>query len=71
EPNIWSTEAGCRAEQTTKGRDPDECWEFTSRSGGWWGIQQLTDGTVMQIGNVGDPWGIEGEEHVRWYFNQF
>lgn len=68
EPNIWSSEALCRSEQTAKGRDPDNCWEFTA---GWWGIQGLGDGTVMQVGNVGNPWGIEGEEHMEWYFNQF
>lgn len=68
EPNIWSSEAGCRTEQTAKGRDPNNCWEFCS---GWWGIQGLGDGTVMQIGNMGDPWGIEAEEHVIWFFDQY
>ncbi len=71
EPNTWDIQADCRAEQTAKGRDPDDCWQFTSRQGGWWGIHRLTDGTVMIVGNVGDPWGTEAEEHVRWYFNQF
>lgn len=71
EPNIWSGESSCRSEQTAKGRDPDDCWEFTTRSGGWWGIHGLGDGTVMQIGNVGNPWGTESEEHMNWYFNQF
>ena len=71
EPNIWSAENGCRSEQTTKGRDPDVTWEFTSRQGGWWGIQHSIDNTVMQRGNVGDTWGIEAAEHVRWWFVQF
>ena len=71
EPNIWNTEAECRAEQTAKGRDPDACWQFTSRQGGWWGIHSLSDNTVMQRGNVHDPWGIESAEHVMWYFDQF
>lgn len=71
EPNIWSTESACRAEQTAKNRDPDECWKFTSRSGGWWGIHGLGDGTVMQIGNVGDPWGVESREHNVWYFELY
>ena len=71
EPNIWDLEADCRLEQTNKNRDPDDCWRFTSRQDGWWGIQSLSDGTVMQIGNVGDPWGIEAEEHVRWFFGLF
>jgi hypothetical protein len=68
EPNIWSTEAACRAEQTDKGRDPDACHMFTTCQGGWWGIHQLADGTVMQIGMVGDPWGIEAAERVTWWF---
>lgn len=71
EPNIWSTEAACRAEQTAKDRDPDECWQFTACSGDWWGIHSLAVLTVMQWGMVNEPWGIEAEEHVGWYFNQF
>ena len=71
EPNIWNTETECRSEQVAKSRDPDDCWMFTSRSGGWWGIHGLGDGTVMQIGMVGDPWGAESSEHVTWYFQQF
>ena len=31
---------------------------------------QLTDGTVMIRGMVGDPWGIEGTERVEWFFEQ-
>lgn len=71
EPNIWSTESACRAEQRSKRRDPNKCWEFTTRTGGWWGIHGLGDNTVMQIGNVGDPWGIESEEHNVWYFDLY
>lgn len=69
-PNIWDIEADCRAEQTSKGRDPDDCWKFTSCQGGWWGIHALNDGNVMQIGMVNDPWGIESREHVLWWFGQ-
>lgn len=68
EPNIWSNESGCRAEQSAKGRDPDECYEFCNRDGGWWGIHTGT--TVMVNGNVGEPWFTEAEEHVNWFFNQ-
>lgn len=71
EPNIWDTEAECRTEQTAKGRDPDACWQFTACQGGWWGIQLLTDNTVMQRGNLGDPWGIEAREKVVWWFGQW
>lgn len=67
EPNIFDTEALCRAEQTAKNRDPDECYEFTTRQGGWWGIHQGT--TVMRNGNVGEPWYAEAAERVRWYFD--
>lgn len=68
EPNIFSSEARCRAEQIRKGRDPDECWEFTTCDGGWWGIHDLTVNTVMIWGDPGDPWGIEAEEHVWEHF---
>ena len=71
EPNIWSIEGGCRQEQTNKGRGPDNCWKFTECQGDWWGIHGATDNTVMQRGMVGDPWGIEGREHVLWWFTQF
>jgi len=66
EPNIFSTEAECQAEQTSKSRDPSECYEFTSRMGGWWSIHSGT--TVMTTGNVGDDWDTEAEERVLWYF---
>ncbi len=71
EPNIFDTEAACRAEQTAKNRDPDKCYQFTACQGGWWGIHDLTAHTVMQWGMVGDPWGIEGAERVEWFFAQF
>lgn len=74
EPNIWDTEAECRAEQTAKGRDPNACWRFTTLSGGWWGIHKLASSavpsTVMQQGMVGDPWGIEAGERVDWFFRE-
>jgi hypothetical protein len=69
EPNIWDAEAKCRAEQTAKDRDPDACHQFTTCQGGWWGIHQSGDGNVMQVGMVGDPWGIEAGERVRWWFD--
>jgi hypothetical protein len=69
EPNIWSTEAECRAEQTDKGRDPDECYQFTSCDGGWWGIHDMSANTVMQRGMVNDPWGTEAEEHLSWFYD--
>ncbi|MEW5980372.1 MAG: hypothetical protein AB1898_31680 [Acidobacteriota bacterium] len=70
EPNIFDTEEACRAEQTAKGRDPNACWQFTGCRGGWWGIHDLDVDTVMQNGNVGEPWGIEAEEHISWYYSQ-
>ncbi len=67
EPNIFDTQNLCRSEQTAKSRDPDACYEFTTRDGGWWGIQTGT--TIMTTGNVGDAWYTEAAERVRWYFN--
>jgi len=71
EPNIFDTESGCQSEQTAKGRSTSACWKFTACQGGWWGIHQLTDGTVMIRGLVDDPWGTEAVERVRWVFNQY
>jgi hypothetical protein len=71
EPNIFPTEAACRAEQIAKGRDPDACYQFTTCQGGWWGIHDMTIPTVMQRGMVGDPWGIEAAERVEWVFDQY
>ncbi len=67
EPNIFDTETECRNEQTANSRDPDECYEFTTRQGGWWSIHQGT--TVMTTGNVGNPWFTEARERVLWYFD--
>ncbi len=64
EPNIWSTEAACQTEQTTKHRNPNDCFEFDP---GWWGIHSGT--TVMSNGDLSDPWGIEADERVRYFFN--
>jgi hypothetical protein len=69
EPNIFDTETECRNEQTSKSRDPDECYEFTALQGGWWSIHQGT--TVMTTGNVNDAWFTEAAERVRWYFSNF
>lgn len=71
EPNIFDTENDCRSEQTAKGRDPNACWQFTACQDGWWGIHRLTDLTVMTRGEVGDPWGVEAQERLFWYFSRF
>lgn len=67
EPNIFDTETACEGEQTSKFRDPAECYEFTARQGGWWGIHTGT--TVMTTGNLGDDWFAEAQERVLWYFD--
>jgi hypothetical protein len=67
EPNIFDTEALCRAEQTLKGRNPDDCYEFTTRSGGWWGTHTGT--TVMTNGLVSHPWSTESVERLKWWFD--
>ena len=64
EPNIWSSEAACRSEQTSKYRNPDNCFEFDP---GWWGIHSGT--TVMSNGDLSDPWGIEAAERIHWFLN--
>ena len=69
EANIFPTEAECQAEQTNKGRDPAACYEFTAERGGWWGIHG--SGTVMAGGLRGQPWGIEAEERVNWFFDGY
>ena len=66
EPNIFSSEALCRGEQTAKGRNADACYEFTTRDGGWWGIHTGT--TIMTTGNLSDAWFTEATERVLWYF---
>lgn len=67
EPNIFDTEAGCRAEQTAKSRNPDECYQFTANQSGWWGTHTGT--TVMTNGLVTHPWSLESEERLDWWFD--
>ena len=52
EPNIFDTETQCQDEQTAKGRDPADCWQFTPYQTGWWGTHSGT--TVMTHGLVTD-----------------
>lgn len=67
EPNIFSTESNCQTEQTDKGRDPSACYQFTSLSGGWWGIHTGT--TVMTNGLESHPWSVESVERLQWWFD--
>ena len=69
EPNIFSLDATCRTEQTTKSRTPDACWQFTACQQGWSGIHPLNNNTVMQVGTVGQPWGIEAAERVNYVYS--
>ena len=71
EPNIFQSQAACQAEQTARQRNTNACRKFTTCQSGWWGIHGASDNTVMQRGDVGDPWGIEGGEHVDWFFTQY
>ncbi|MAI80221.1 MAG: hypothetical protein CL917_14830 [Deltaproteobacteria bacterium] len=66
EPNIFDLENTCRVEQVTKGREPDDCYEFTTRQTGWWGTHTGT--TVMKAGMKNDPWSLESVERLRWWF---
>jgi hypothetical protein len=67
EPNIFDTEAICRAEQSAKSRDPDDCYQFTANQGGWWGTHSGT--TVMTNGLVTHPWSLESIERLVWWFD--
>lgn len=67
EPNIWDLESTCETEQNNKGRDPNACYQFCSNQGGWWGTHTGT--TVMVNGMTGESWGVEGEERVKWFFD--
>jgi len=66
EPNIFDTEAQCQSEQTAKGRDPADCWQFTGYQTGWWGTHSGT--TVMTNGLVTHPWSPESVERLTWWF---
>jgi hypothetical protein len=66
EPNIFDTEAQCQSEQTSKGRNPAACWQFTANQSGWWGTHSGT--TVMTNGLVTHPWSFESTERLTWWF---
>ncbi len=67
EPNIFDEEDTCRDEQVLKGRDPDDCYQFTTRQTGWWGTHTGT--TVMTNGLQTHPWSTESVERQRWWFD--
>lgn len=71
QPNIFDTQNECQTEQTSQGRNPSVCREFTTNGGGWWTIHPAAMNTVMVRGLVGDPWYTEAAERVRWYFSNF
>jgi hypothetical protein len=68
EPNIFDLENTCRVEQVTKGRDPDDCVEFTSQQTGWWGTHSGI--TVMTNGLKNHVWSLESTERLRWWFEE-
>ena len=67
EPNIFDEEDSCRDEQVLKGRDPDDCYEFTALQTGWWGTH--TGITVMTNGLDFHPWSRESVERLQWWFD--
>jgi hypothetical protein len=69
QPNIFASENECQTEQTSQGRDPNVCFQFTAWMGGWWGIHKGK--TVMSNGIVGEAWYTEAAERVRFYFSNF
>ena len=66
EPNIFDLENTCRVEQVNKGRDPDDCYEYTTRQTGWWGTHG--DPTVMTNGRWFHPWSEESVERLEYFF---
>ncbi|MEE3329146.1 MAG: hypothetical protein VX252_17560 [Myxococcota bacterium] len=66
EPNIFDLENTCRVEQVSKGRDPDDCYEYTTRQTGWWGTHGSP--TVMTNGRSFHPWSVESVERLRHFF---
>lgn len=68
EPNIFDLESTCRAEQVDKKRDPDDCYEFTTRQTGWWGTHG--NPTVMTNGRSYHPWSKESVERLEYWFGK-
>jgi len=69
-PNICPTEAACRGNATALGLNPDDCWQFTTRQGGWWKIGTteyiMFDGTRFANG-----WGTPAARHIQWVLDQY
>lgn len=68
EPNIFDLENTCRVEQVKKGREPDDCVEYTTQQTGWWGTH--SGDTVMTHGLKIHPWSLESIERLQWWFEE-
>jgi hypothetical protein len=69
-PNVWDTEAECRADVTGEGwGDPNDCWQFTTCAGGWW--QFGTTHFIMFDGSsFANGWGQPASRRVQWFLDQ-
>jgi len=69
-PNIWHTEAECRADATAAGWNPDDCSNFTACQGGWWKVGTtkyiMWDGTQFANG-----WGKPAARRIQWVLDQY
>lgn len=72
-PNIWSTEAQCRADAPTFGGNPDECNQFCDDSAdcgsGWWRYGTTT--TIMVWGWWNQPWGQPAQRRLNWLHSSY
>jgi peptidoglycan/xylan/chitin deacetylase (PgdA/CDA1 family) len=70
QPNIWRTEAACRTDATNEGWNPDDCWQFTTRDGGWWKLGTteyiMYDGIYFSNG-----WGRPAARRISWVLDQY
>lgn len=65
-PNVWDTEADCRADVTSEGwGNPDDCWLFSTCTSDWWKFTTtrfiMDDGTQFANG-----WGQPASRRIQW-----
>jgi hypothetical protein len=71
DPNIWDTQAACRADATATGWNPDDCGTqpFTLCQGDWWKLGStayiMLDGDYFANG-----WGAPASRRIQWVLDQ-
>ncbi len=65
-PNVWDTEADCRADVTSEGwGNPDDCGMFTPCTTDWWRF--TTNSFIMTDGNFfANGWGQPASRRIQW-----